>query len=437
MVFSFFKKQPQKMPERPAARPRPPEPRPEVLAPKPLIVEVEPLAEPLPDLEFASSSQTPPLSATKKIDPVSPPASLNATAELADLDFAVDEFDRDFTESSVMAINIEDRGDPVQADIEQVVVMFANNQDAGARALLEMLIRAHPVSEGRRFWALLFDLLQISGDRAAFEKLSLEFTEICETSPPPWHQEQPLVVSNDDNGADPKFFVLQGVLTAEGRQPVAELASLLSQKPAEKQVVTVDCGKLIGCDDPVAGQLAELLSQARRRGPVVKLENVEGLLGRLNERLVVGEATHAPAWLLLLELLQRHSTQDIFEERAVDYAITFELSPPSWESLASDVIKPTTLAGQPRDDAYYFSGELKNSHFDELVDVFKMMDQPVLDFSGVRRMDFFSAGQLVNRLSPYKAAGREIVIRSPNHLVAELMAVVGLNKQARIIVPKS
>ena len=30
-----------------------------------------------------------------------------------------------------------------------------------------------------------------------------------------------------------------------------------------------------------------------------------------------------------------------------------------------------------------------------------------------------------------------IIIRSPNHLVAELMAVVGLNKQARIVVPKS
>ena len=64
-------------------------------------------------------------------------------------------------------------------------------------------------------------------------------------------------------------------------------------------------------------------------------------------------------------------------------------------------------------------------------------EQPVLDFSCVRRLDFFSAGQLVNRLVPFKAAGKDIVLRSPNHLVAELMAVVGLNKQARIIVPKS
>ena len=45
MVFSFFKKQTQKMPERPAARPRSPELRPEVRVPKPLIVDVEPLDE--------------------------------------------------------------------------------------------------------------------------------------------------------------------------------------------------------------------------------------------------------------------------------------------------------------------------------------------------------------------------------------------------------
>ena len=65
------------------------------------------------------------------------------------------------------------------------------------------------------------------------------------------------------------------------------------------------------------------------------------------------------------------------------------------------------------------------------------MDQPVLDFSGVRRLDFFSAGQLANRIAPLKDAGCDVVIRSPNHLVAELMGVVGLNKVARIIVPKA
>ena len=144
-----------------------------------------------------------------------------------------------------------------------------------------------------------------------------------------------------------------------------------------------------------------------------------------------------PSWLLLLELLQRHGTQELFEERAVDYAVTFELSPPSWDTSSRVESSCPPRPAPRRDDAHYLVGDLKTCRFEDLIPLLERHDPLVLDFSSVRRMDFFSAGQLVNRLAPYKAAGHEIVIRSPNHLVAELMAVVGLNKQARIIVPKS
>lgn len=423
MVFSFFKKQPQKMPERPAARPRAPEPLPESRS-NPPAEEVAQLAEPLPDLEFTSGKLPPPAAPPRRTEPP-PAAPLQAPA--ADLDFTVDDFS-DFTESSVMAIDVEHGGDPLQADIEQAVVLFANGQDSAARSLLEMLIRSYPGSEGQRFWLLLFDLLQVSGDRDAFEKLGVEFAEACETSPPAWRQQEPAAASLP---AGPRVFVLQGVLTAEGAQPVADLAALVARKVA----VSVDCGKLVGCDDEVAGQLAELLNTARRTGVPVALDRVDGLLGRLNERLIVGDATHAPAWLLLLELLQRYGTQEAFEERAVDYAVTFERSPPSWETPPRGALQPPVPAAAQ--DAYCLAGDLKSCRFEELQSFLEANDPAVLDFSAVRRMDFFSAGQLVNRLAPFKLQGREIVIRSPSHLVAELMAVVGLNKQARIVIPKS
>lgn len=423
MVFSFFKKQAQKMPERPVARPRPPTPevRPQNLPTQ----EPEPLPEPLPDLEFTAGNR--PLPTPNKAEAA---LSTEPDSALDDLDFTVDDFDRDFIESSVMGIDVDHGGDPLQGDIEHVVVLFANGQDAAARSLLETLVRAYPGSEGKRFWLLLFDLLQSLGERAAFEKLGMDYAEACETSPPPWRQEEAAVVSKVGGG---RQFVLQGVLTAEGAQPVAELGKLIAQKVP----VIVDCGKLVGCDDDVAGELADLLTRARHSGAAVTLVGVEGFLGRLNERLVAGEATRATTWLLLLELLQRHGTQEAFEERAVDYAVTFELSPPSWEAVPPVRVALPVVSAHPRDDAYYFSGELKNCRFDELLKVFEEADIPVLDFAGVRRMDFFSAGQLVNRIAPFKAKGRDIVIRSPSHLVAELMAVVGLNKQARIIVPKS
>lgn len=416
MVFSFFKKPAQKMPERPAAKPRPPVPEP--VPPTAPDESPELLSEPLPDLEFVTS---------KPFAGVSSPAPVVAGKG----ELAVDDFDDvEFTESSVMGIDVDQGGDPMQGEVEHVVVLFANGQEAAARSLLETLIRAYPGGEGKRFWFLLFDLLHCVGDKAAFDKLAVEFAEACEMSPPPWRQAEQAVVRKS-NGH--RRVVLQGVLTSEGAQPVAELAELAGQGlPLE-----VDCGKLIGCDDDVAGQLAALLGEARRNGVAVVLQQVDGFLGRLNDRLVAGEPSHDAAWLLLLELLQRHGSQELFEERAVDYAVTFELSPPSWETTPVPLPPPVAHDAVPHDDACYLEGDLKNCRFDELVAVLEGTESPVIDFSGVRRMDFFSAGQLVNRIAPYKAQGREIIIRSPNHLVAELMAVVGLNKQARILVPKS
>lgn len=429
MVFSFFKKQPEKMPDRPAAKPRPPAAAPGAVAAQQPVVETgKLLAEPLPDLEFTVGNSPPKKAAAK---PAADPAARAKPAD--DLDFTDEDFEREFTESSVMAIDVDFGGDPLQADIEQVVVLFANGQEVAARSLLETYIKSYTGIEGRRFWALLFDLLQAVDDRPGFEKLGESFSALYETSPPTWRLPKSAVEPVVAGGG--ALLLLQGVLTADGAQPLAELEKLVSQKCP----VNVDCGKLVGCDDEIAGQLAELLSKARRARLPVLLENVEGLIARMSERLVVSEPVHLPAWLLLLELLQRHATQEVFEERAVDYAVTFELSPPSWEAPANSGVKPQAAlpVALPHDDAHYFTGDLKNAKFDDLDAVLKHLEHPVLDFSDVRRMDFFSAGQLVNRLAPYKRAGRDIVIRSPNNLVAELMGVVGLSKQARIIVPKS
>ena len=114
------------------------------------------------------------------------PAVAAKAPALDDLDFTVDDFELSFTESSVMAIDVDHGGDPVQADVEQVVVLFANGQDAAARGLLEAYIRSYPGERGKRFWNLLFDLLQVTGDRPAFDRLCVEYAEACETSPPSW-----------------------------------------------------------------------------------------------------------------------------------------------------------------------------------------------------------------------------------------------------------
>ncbi|MDR2837154.1 MAG: hypothetical protein LBV49_01070 [Azonexus sp.] len=428
MVFSFFKKPTQKMPERRVAKPL--APAPELLPQQ--VEEGSPAATPapLPDLEFTNSKPSGIAVPVAKPERPTPEPQMSAKPVISSAPGKDDFDDAEFAESYIMGIDVEHDTDPVQGEIEHVVVLFANGQEAAARSLLETLIRAYPDDDGRRFWLLLFDLLQCIGDRAAFDKLALEFARTHETSPPTWRQAEP-VVAQKKNGQRHQLQ-LQGVLTAGETPQLAELAAWV----AKGQPVSVECGKLIGCDDEVSGQLATILRQARRDGVAVTLNAIDPFLSRLNERLTAGEAGRETAWALLLELLQRHGTQEQFEERAVDYAVTFEVSPPSWESVPTPVAEPVA-AEAATDDACYLKGDLKNCRFDELAGFLEGHELPVIDFSGVQRMDFFSAGQLVNRIAPYKAEGREILVRSPNRLIAELMAVVGLNKQARVIVPKS
>lgn len=414
MVFSFFRKQPppQKMPERPAAKPRPP-----------LAEPSDGAAKDLPDLEFAAS--LPPLAGPSVVQATFATPIATAVPPIGD----DEDFGEDFTDSAVMAIDVDHDFDPLQSDVEQAVVLFANGQDAAARALLETFIRAYPGREGLLFWHLLFDLLQVLGEREAFEQLGVRFAETCETSPPTW---QAGTAACAGEAGAVRRIALQGVLTAGENAVLSDLRQAL----AAGEPVLVECGKLLGCDDEVADELARLLRQARSRGLSWQLDNVQAFLRRLGERLPAGQAEHAPAWLLLLELLQRHANQAEFEERAVDYAVTFELSPPSWETAPVPVAEPSSPSGAS-DGAFHLSGELKSCRFETLADYLESTPNPVIDCAGVRRIDFFSAGQLVNRIAPVKAAGREVTIRSPSHLVAELMAVVGLNRQARIIVPKS
>ncbi len=437
MVFSFFKKQPEKMPERAAAKPKA-APAPKPIAPVVPAVPAQPapkLDEHLPELQFTRSLPSG-LNSAHAPQVSSPAAAALSTQAAVDeegfeLDFTISEFDRNYSDSSVMGINVDHDVDSMQADIEQVAVLYSNGQDPAARALLEAFVKVYRDSDGFRIWNMLFDLLQLTGDRPAFDKLGMDFVENFETSPPTWRN---LAPSTHQVTPGVRSFALQGVLTSDNNDVLAPLVNSLS----DKRPVRIDCGKWVGCDDEIAGLFAQQLLDARKTGVSVILDQVEAFIPRLRSRLKVGENSHARLWLLVLELLQRYSTQEQFEECAIDFAVTFERSPPSWEIIEAPVL-PGKTEGLPHDprDAYYLNGEIKNARFDELPAILELMESPRLDFSCVRRLDFFSAGQLSNRIAPLKDAGRDVVIRNPNHLVAELMGVVGINRIARIIVPKT
>ena len=133
---------------------------------------------------------------------------------------------------------------------------------------------------------------------------------------------------------------------------------------------------------------------------------------------------------------------EIFEDVAVDYAVTFEVSPPSWE--VSRVARPDPVRASPASavaqgapvDAYVLQGEIRALRFGDLPAYAESHDVVVIDCARLSRMDFISAGALLNALTVIRRSGKPIVFHHPHRLVAELFVVVGLSTVASFVFAK-
>ena len=120
------------------------------------------------------------------------------------------------------------------------------------------------------------------------------------------------------------------------------------------------------------------------------------------------------------------------------------MSPPSWDPRRVVATEPKPVAATAVAEEDYESvsnfalkGDLKSERFGGLQAFVDSQDPVVLDFSAVTRIDFVSAGTLVNLLTPAKRAGKRVIVRHPNHLVGELLVVVGVGSVAEIAYAKN
>ncbi|MBL8461012.1 MAG: STAS domain-containing protein, partial [Thauera sp.] len=127
-----------------------------------------------------------------------------------------------------------------------------------------------------------------------------------------------------------------------------------------------------------------------------------------------------------------------FEDVAVDYAVTFEESPPSWEGRGD---APTARAAQadeaqPTDpEAFAFEGELCGAANDTLrrLAAFAVERREVrIDCRRLRRLDFVCAGTLFNILATLQAQGKLVCLRDVNAMVAGLLRVMSVDKVAHV-----
>ena len=407
MVFSFFKK-PEKMVARPAAVPRPKEVR----------------EAPPPEVE-----KSPAVVSVPTVVPLLPEAAKSDDSSLDYSDFVFSESFPDF--------HVEQDVSPVDSDAEEAAILYASGQDAVVRSLLEHAVHIHRTGPGERLWMMLFDLYKITGQKELFEALEIEYARAFEKSPPPWLDKSTVPVKSKAIVAGSLHF--RGELTGDNKLAFDAVRQALDKNPK----LRLDLSKVSRLDAAGCGCLLTLLQQARKAGRELELLGRDALSALIEKHTESGRAEGAECWLLLIELLQLQGQHDAFEETAINFAVTFEVSPPSWESKRVAAPEPVLqlvmddVGGNVSADAHVLRGEIKASRFADLPAYAGVHDPVLIDCTALRRMDFISAGALLNVLTTIRQAGKQIVFHHPNHLVAELFGVVGLNAVATIVFAKS
>jgi len=324
--------------------------------------------------------------------------------------------------------------------VEEAAIYYANNLVDQASATL--LHAVHDPAESRDIqpWLMLFDLYQLSGMKQPFEELALQFVVSFERSPPLWIDTQktaePKPAAKIESG---NYFALTGALSAASASQFEQLRAVAAQGGN----VRLDLSKVQGADGAGSKLLLQSLQELAKAGAKIQYSGTGMLAEKIKEAAKAGGPDAREHWLLLLELCQIQGKQVEFEDLAVEYAVTFEVSPPSWVDLpgGAPAEEPGATAQQAEEPvaqnhAFPLKGVISGTceqRMKELVQYAAARPEVHIDMAGVSRVEFVSVGMFLNAMIELNQGGKKVLIEGANEMVGALLAVMGVGQFATIV----
>ena len=362
------------------------------------------------------------------------------------------------------------------AELEETAILFANGDNAGAEAgLLEILAPGALRAQHVYTWLTLFDLYRATGEHDKFENAAIDFIERFDRSPPQWFSlpdiMKTLVKPSDKATQGPAAdWICPSVL---GLQTVAALNAAMARTAMPwrldwSNLKTIEASALQALSKVFGSWVSEPV-QLRFLGEA-QLQKV-----LLNATPSNQSATDQRWWLLRMEMLRVIQRPDDFELTALDFCVTYEVSPPSWESARcqyksidaqGDIMVSQTIIGEPSHEPMHSVHSALNSldtdswpgiqgsqanHFlavelsgqiqgdaaaalDTLEDRLLGADMMQIGCARLIRVDFSAAGTLLNWVSARHAENRSIQFCEVNRLVAAFFNVIGITEYANVVV---
>ena len=226
-------------------------------------------------------------------------------------------------------------------DLDEAVIAFANADFAQCEHSLSQLVSNGGLRlEHAETWLVLFDLHRATGQHAKFESLAVDYTHQFGLSPPQWFSLPKLVAeaaAEEKPSGAPRVAGDVGWVCPEllDVDAISRLRSVTLQLPLPW---VFDWSGLKRVDADAAGQLSELLRHWAGQSIEMRWLSGEQFLTVLQDASPTGVRDADPAfWLLRLDALRVANRPDQFDETAIDYCVTYEVSPPSWERTRCNV----------------------------------------------------------------------------------------------------
>ncbi len=330
---------------------------------------------------------------------------------------------------------LADAGNPV---LEEAAILYANGQDLPAVAVLAAAVASDRSTET---WLMLLELYQSLGKRAEFENLAIEYAVRFETSAPAWSDapaKKP--AARAAAPASRAAIVFKGALDVR-IVPQLEQLKKLAQRSA---VLHLEFDQVTSVDASGAELILRVFGAFEKSNHEVAISGASHLADRLHEAIEVGRRDESNAvWMLLLEIYRILDRQADFEETSIDYCVTFEVSPPSWEPASpkyvlEDQVKAAPPEAAPPDgerelppDHIALGGELVGKAEADLTRLTQFTNdhqRVVVDCARLTRVDFTAAGLLLNWAVGMRGQKKDLSFIHVGHLVAALFVVMGLHE---------
>jgi ABC-type transporter Mla MlaB component len=325
------------------------------------------------------------------------------------------------------------------AAIEEAAVLYANGQTEAATEVLLAAIRDG--SLGRSEYSgyhMLFDLLHLQGKKEEYDQHSLDFVVKFEQSPPGWTQRvapRPPAVSQG-NMPQVTFKAALDASIVPQLERIKQLAAKHTALRLEfSQVKTAD---VVGCE-----LLMRVLNAFAKAHHQMDMTGTDKLLAAVSGLIEKGRKDPSQAaWLLLLELHRIADRQEEFENLAIDYCVTYEVSPPSWEPAPKNIrssdpapLTANTIVDNLLPDEITATGEIKGlgeSLIAQIDAALAMRSTVSVNCKSLDRIEFGAAGNLLANLSRWAGQGKAVDFRHLNHLIAGLFVTLGIHQLAGV-----